>query len=527
MKLSAPVRNLCVCGIIVFAATWLLYAHTLKFDFIWDDFGSIVHNQALSDWSSALQSFWKCPTMPGSQYDPSQLETQNYRPLRTLFHAAIFQAVGAKASWFHLANITGHATVALLLFLMLFYLLRSCAGAMTGALFFALHPVLTEPVCWAKSLEDMLAAILVLSSFICFEAAGKYSGKMRFGFYSGSMLFYILAMTAKMSVVFLPVFLLLRFLLQVKTESGRTPGKLPFILLMGGLTAAGLFIQHLVLGHTAQGGFITGDCWTTWLSMPRILVRYLFIEFIPVGMLADYETYPRAITLTDPTAWLYAAVLLTILIGISRLLYRNNMWQGWLWFWCALLPFTNLIPMVQLGADRFLYLATIGIAWLVADLCRRFMISRVQYLAVALLLLAFALLSWQRSQVWKNELALWNATVKQTPTALRPRENLVKAQLAAGEFGEALNNAEYLARRSPKSAHQVLYGYVLCCSGDYRKGIMILTMHRADNVLNIVAVNAIRQGRKEIARECLNAARKINPGDPRYQHNLELLNRQK
>ena len=528
MKLSIPARHLWLGGIVVFAAAWLLYAHTLKFDFIWDDFGSIVHNQALPDWSKALRSFWECPALPGSQYDPSQLETQNYRPLRTIVHAAIYHAAGADPLWYHFFNVSGHATVALLLYLVLFYLLRSLPGALVGGLFFALHPVLTEPVCWAKSLEDMLAALGILGALLCFEMARKNPDNTRRNiFYLGSLLLYILALSAKMSVVFLPLFLLLRYWLETRQERTEPRGQIPFIALLAGVTAAGLLIQHMVLGHTSQGGFITGSCGTTWLSMPRILIRYLFIEFIPVGMLADYEAYPRAIMLTDPTAWLYVIVLLVVLLGLSRLLYRHGLWQGWLWFWCALLPFTNLVPMVQLGADRFLYIATIGIAWLVADLCHRFMISRIQQLAVALFLIAFALLAWQRSQAWRNELALWQITVKQTPTALRPRENLIKAQLANREFGEALTNAEFLSRRSSKTTHQILYGYALCCGGDYPRGLAILTLHRADNVLNIVGVAAIKQGQKELARKCFEAALRINSADPRYRHNLELLNRQK
>jgi|GEM_PF-6707112 len=519
--------------LLVFAVAWLLYAPTLKFDFVWDDFGSIVHNQALTDWSAAFRSFRERPALPGSQYDPSQLETLNYRPLRTIAHTAIAHAAGLDPVWYHAVNVTGHALAAALLFGVLWYLIGSWGGALAGALFFAVQPVSTEPVCWCKSLEDMMAAILVIGAWWCFEVGrnGPDGGRgTRRWSYPACLLLYLLALTAKLSVVFLPLFLALQWLIENRRAwlAAFRRDRLTVAVIggLGGLTAAGLAVQHAVLGHTAQGGFITGNGWTTWLSMPRILVRYLFIEFVPTGMLADYEAYPRASSLTDWTAWLYAAVLLLILIGGSRLLGRNGLWRGWLWFWCALLPFFNLVPMVQLGADRFLYLATIGMAWLVAELCGRFMKTSWQRLAVAVLLSVFAFCAWQRSAVWKNEETLWTATVRQTPTAFRPRENLIKAQLARRELVDALDNAEYLARRSPKPAHQILYGYALCLTGDYQHGLGILSFHRADSVLNIVGVDAIRNGQLKRAEQCFQAAIKINPNDPRYRHNLMLVRRQ-
>lgn len=516
-------------GMLLFLGVWGFYAHTLGYDFVWDDFGSIVHNQALRDWNESFASFYSRSSVPGSQYDPSLLETQNYRPLRTVVHAVVFHAAGLRPFWYHLLNVTGHATVALLLFYGFWYLTKNQVGAFLGALFFAVHPALTEPVCWAKSLEDMLAALCCFGAFLLFELGLRVTSLRRFASFIGCVLLYTLALTAKMSVVFLPAFLLLRWLIEYRRELPAAVKEarqgLVVILLLGGVTASGLVVQHLVLGHTAQSDFLTGSCWTTWLSMPRIFVRYLFMEFLPFGMLADYESYPRAATLADWGFWLYVWVWLVLLIWGSLVLYRKQLWQGWLWFWCALLPFSNLVPMVQLGADRFLYLATIGMAWLVAEFSARYLINRRLLFPAILFLTVFAGCAWMRSTVWRNERTLWTETVRQSPASLRPRENLVKALIADREFQSALDHAGYLVSHSDKPAYQVLRGYALCLNGNYQEGLPILIRYRADSVLNIVGVQAIRNGRPDLAERCFSAAAQINPRDSRYQRNLELLRR--
>lgn len=521
-----PSRRIWISGLLLFAATWLFYSHTLSYDFVWDDFGSIVHNQALRGWSDAWKSFYVPPDSVG-EYDPSQLEARNYRPLRTVIHAAVYHAVGLHPGWYHLLNVTGHAAVALLLFFIFLHLTRSRTGAAVGTIFFAFHPALTEPVCWAKSFEDMLAALFCLAAFLCFEIGTETAGRKRFGYFGVALLLYLLALTAKMSVVFLPVFLLLRWCFSHRDGIYRNiksnRAEVITIMLLAAVTAAGLAVRHLVLGHTGQGGFITGNCWTTWLSMPRIFVRYLFMEFLPFGMLADYEAYPRAASLLDWSAWLYTLIFLFLLIRGSMLLARTGLWQGWLWFWCALLPFFNLIPMVQLGADRFLYLPTIGISWLVAELAGRYLTSRNRRLIAAAVLALFAYCAWQRSQVWRNERTLWEATVKQTPNALRPQENLIKVLIKDRDFAAALKHAGDLAGHSSKPEHQVLFGYAQCLNGDYGNGLPRLIHHRTAAVLNIVGVDAINRGRNDIALQCFAAAVGINPTDPRYRHNLDLL----
>ena len=517
-------RTNLLAAALVFLAAAAFYWHTLGFGFVWDDYAVIVHNQGVRSLDGALGRFVEERGGAGSAYDPSELNLHNYRPLRTLAHAVVFRCVGLDPRWFHALNVAAHALACALLLLLLLRLVGSLPGALCGALFFAFHPVNTEVVCWAKEFEDSLAAAFLLSSFLLLLAGEGRAGRPRWLLFAGAMLCYALALLSKQSVVFFPLFLALCWALW---RRGRWRRWGLAALATGGLAAAGVAVSSWVVGSVAQGGYLTGDFWTTILSMPRVLLRYARLELAPAGLLADYQDFPRAAGLDDLRAWAFAAAFLAVFAALTWLFHKARALEGWLWFCCALLPFSNLVAMVQLGAERFLYLPTIGFAWVFAAVVAKWPLpGRLWRWLPAALLLALALVAWQRSWVWADELELWRATAAQAPDAERPRENLVKACLRAGLPEEALREAADLVRRHPEPRCGNLYAYVLFENGRFEPSLAILGRNGAHDVLNMLGARAVELKRPDLARRCFAAACGLAPGNLSYRHNLGLLEKQ-
>ncbi len=524
-------RHIKILAPALFVISFLLYAQTLMFNFVWDDYGVIVHNRNIRSFHNAYKTFYSKRQVFSSSYDPSQLTTKNYRPLRTLVHAAVYKFAGQNPLPYHLLNALTHAAVVTMLFLMLIQLSGSIPGSLIGAAFFAVHPVNTEAVCWAKSFEDLIAAFLIISCLYTLSFFRGKSSDILLGVLA--LLLFVLALTAKLSVVFLPVFLFISWgvdnVRKLKVSwSGAVQRSLTFITTISIMLLAALgavAVRHLVLGHTAQGHYITGNMWTTWLSMPRVFVRYLWLEVLPVNLLADYEVYPRAMSISDGGAWFYLVVFIFLFVWITRTLFRYNILNGWLWFWCALIPFANIIPMVQLGAERFLYIPTIGFAWLVTAIVKKYADKEVTINICGIILVTFAVMTFIRTGVWRNERTLWATTTEQVPTATRPRENLVKSLLAEKKYPAALKHAIILLKYSNEIKHENLYAYTLCLNGKYAEGMSILVSNRADPIINILGVMAIRNKQPQLALKLFAEAMKIAPNNPRYHHNYNKLKR--
>ncbi|OGV64015.1 MAG: hypothetical protein A3K19_04410 [Lentisphaerae bacterium RIFOXYB12_FULL_65_16] len=564
----------------------LTYLPTLQHELVWDDFGVITHNRSLRSLPLALRALVAAPAAGvGEPYDPSvEITRENFRPLRTLAHALVYAVWGAEPAPYHALNLLLHVAVCFSLFQLLCLLCPgNTLGCFLGTALFALHPVNTEVVCWAKEAEDLLAALFVLWTALTWLRLRSDRVDRR-GVVVCAVLF-LGALLSKESAVFLPVWL--GAWLWLERVSGpafasrrgasvecRVSGKVTAedcpgdqatdagdldspgcardmvpnrveatgvkrngwgerhgsrgwaVFVTGLLVVVGLAWRHHVLGRTSQAGFVTGDCWTTWLSMPRVFLRYLRLEVLPVGLLADYHGFPRAGSMTDAVAWGYTACFLMVVGLLSWWLWRRRLLAGWLWFWLALAPVMNLIPMLQLGAERFLYLPTMGISIILAQSGLGRTRSRTVLAVVTAVLCLLAALTLDRSRVWRNELSLWETTVRQMPRDGRAQRNLAKALLARNRAGEALPILLTLRANIPSAEHTMLLGYALCGVGRVEEGVPLLCEARAGTVLNDLGAEAAQRREWTLAERYFSLALEMDPRDTRYRQNLDLLQRE-
>ena len=96
---------------------------------------------------------------------------------------------------------------------------------------------------------------------------------------------------------------------------------------------------------------------------------------------------------------------------------------------------------MQYMAERFMYLPLVGfiigatsILWRMAQRRRQ-----LALLIAFLILIACGIKSSERVEVWRNSLTLFTATVGDTSAnATRPRQNLIRSLINAGEYEKAL-----------------------------------------------------------------------------------------
>ncbi|MCF6176100.1 MAG: hypothetical protein L3J71_10075 [Victivallaceae bacterium] len=567
-KIPITKKKLFIAIIGIFIFSTMLYWQTAFFDFVWDDGKTIVLNQKTRSLSLALTTFYKKAERNNQQAESTMdnynsdaysapllkseakfysfnLTSGNWRPLRTIAHAVVYKFFKLETFWYHLLNIIGHGLVAVVLFLLLLQLTKDMLSAIAGTLLFAVHPVNTEVVCWAKSFEDLLATMFLLVTFnLVLLLNVKHSHKRNIIFIMLAGLVFALALSSKLSALFFPIFLILFFLynrfkvpgssLKAIIKIGRWPLIISIILLLESIAA--VITRSLVLGHTAHGGYITGNCWTTWLSMPRIFLRYLWLQVLPYPLFSDYHSYPFAKTISDLVPWLYTIVFIIVFVALSWLFYRKKLLAPWLWFWCALIPFANIIAMNSLGAERFLYIPTIALAWLAAELFNRYtnalpeqreQRTRNAATALAIIIVIFAVMTINRSKTWSSSVTLYETTTEQFPDSYRPRYNLVVSYISLGQPDKALAYADKLLRKYPTFDSWTIYAQTLCMTGDYNQGVKILQKQRNNVMLNRIGIYAAKHGRLNEAERCFRLALIIAPDNPRYKKNLALLQRQR
>lgn len=408
-------RQLLLFAVLALLA-FLPYLPTLENDFLptWDDGRYVLQNYRIHQlaWDNIVDLFRLHPQR-------GQMPNAQYTPLVELSFMLECHFFGLAPGMFHLTNALLHVLNTLLVFLFVRRLTGLVGWAGWTAAFFAVHPLHVESVAWITERKDLLSAffyLLAVVSYLRFLASAARRD------YALAILAGICAFLAKPLAVTLPAVLLICALYQGRGWGRKTLGPLvPF----AALSALGAFVT-----------FYTH--FTTSIARPdevRAFGANLLVAARGVALYAEKFIWPFKLSAFYPVpeTWQafgpdYYAALAALLAGVGTLAYwafhgrhRIVVFSG-LFFLIALAPSSRLVPvgMRFLAADRFFYLPGIGFCLLLAaglrSLSRKGGAVRAGALAGATMLCGlWAVATWERSKVWRDDETLWRNALAQYP----------------------------------------------------------------------------------------------------------------
>ncbi len=401
-------------ALLIAAAVLMVYANSLENPFHYDDRHSIVENHHLRDLGN-IPAFFTQP-----EYFSRDPDKAMYRPL-LLVSFALNHAWGEyDPQTYHIVNILLHLGCSLLVWGILRQLVQAPCLSLLGALFFALHPVASEPVNYISSRSELMAAAGLLGGLLLYLHAGR-----RYWLLGVSSLCFAAGLLAKSVALALPLWILI-------LEWHRGGLRASWSRLWPyGLIALGYV--GLVWSFVVEAVFAAPvRTWPEQLGTQiKALIYYAQLLFAPFELSIDHAFVPA--DLGTPVVWLCALALASLLLWMGGLFRVGVLWMG-----VALAP-TLLVPLNVLVNEHRLYLPLVG---LVVALLGMRSLEAVRGLRWgAPLLLAFlALLTWERNRVWSDEAALWGDAARKNPDSVRP---LVYLGNAAREKGEPQKAASY------------------------------------------------------------------------------------
>ncbi|MFM2081368.1 MAG: hypothetical protein RL380_59 [Verrucomicrobiota bacterium] len=433
MKFAALLGKKWTPYLLLALATLLVWGHTVKFDFVWDDNFFITKLPAVRSVTNIPAMF---SSIEAQAVEPYRFRV--FRPLRTAHYAVLHALDGHEIPqpWiFHLANVLWHGATAMMLFAATARLWRRLnpavselevrAWALCVALGFAVNPVTAEVVCWAKCLDDILATFFALA---CLHQLLASPDNVRARWWA--LLWCGLACYAKESAV--PLAVLPFFLGRGVHKLGwraAAQWTIPFVLVCAAYTAH----RGFIIERQSQVAPISGSHAQTLVDMAPVVTSYVRLLCGVPPFLADYNFMKGGFAWTAP-AVLGGTAVLALLTGAGIWAWRRENFRlaglGLLWTGLFLLPVANVLPMMQYMAERFLYLplagwvlALAGAAW-----WRR---GRGALLAVVAgaVVLVWGGTAWVRSWIWQDELVLYVRTYEAEPRGQRMAHNAVAAIL--------------------------------------------------------------------------------------------------
>jgi tetratricopeptide (TPR) repeat protein len=379
--------------------TLAVWAVTLTFGFVWDDFPMISANSSLHQWTTLIlgwsSDFWML-------HDAPQVSGY-WRPIPTMVHVILTQFTPASAWVFHLLNVILHFLTAYFFYKFLIQT-QLVKWFWISIIFFLWHPINAEAVSFNSAVPDLLCAMFGWAALMTWTGDSRAFGEKIFV----TLLLLMLSFLSKESGVFFGVFLIgMEWLL--KKDSFRQSAK-PFL----GIVA--MMLTYVVLHLAVTKSIGARDIWGGSVAIHAATVCKLFVYqvlllFIPFGSspTRDFDLG----SWSELSSWIGASLLILFVVGIfyyrkSKPVYAFAIFF-YLIFW---FPISNIIPAEGLIADRYLYLPSMAIAFAIGLVLNR-LVKFPKLFGVGLIF--WGVWAMDHALVWKNSKTLWGHAVEASP----------------------------------------------------------------------------------------------------------------
>jgi tetratricopeptide (TPR) repeat protein len=468
-----------IIGLTLIAATLIVYAQALRFDFVsWDDPIYVTQNPQVR---AGL-------TLDGVRSAFSTGERANWHPLVTLSHMLDCELFGLGPAGHHATNVLLHLANTLILFRVLDSMTSAVWASAWVAALFALHPLHVEPVAWVSARKDVLSTLFGFLSLWAYVAYARRGGAAR---YLLTALLLALGLMAKPMLVTFPLlFLLLDYWPLARLRVGRSGArpdasatrsvgqalleKVPLLVLAAGSSVLTLAVQRRAWTMPAIGSVpLAPRAANAAVSYVRYIGKLLWPSDLAV-------LYPHP-NLPGGTPWApwqvagAAALLATATVLVLRA-RRPYLVVGWLWYVITLVPVSGLVPFgFEAMADRFTYVPLVGlliaVAWGGRELVARWrpmhpVVRPAAAVAASAAALASAACSASQLGCWRDSIALYRHSLEAAPGPPVIHYNLANALDAQGQPWEAIHHYREAVRRNPSysEAHNNL-GVTLAAQG--------------------------------------------------------------
>jgi tetratricopeptide (TPR) repeat protein len=519
----------------VVAVSLAVYFNALFNGFVYDDDTQVLANAWIKDiryipemFSSSVAGFDKAAGHVISNY---------FRPVMHLVYMFNYHVFGLKPWGFHLMNILIHAGVSALVFILadLLFVKSSSSGSVPfrlppflAAILFATHPIHTEAVTWIASLPELsfsFFSLLSLYLYIRYRDGSK-------NYYILSVLSFFVATLCKETALTLPLMLIVydyAFIKKKERLAVFIKRYMPYFIVMG---------VYLAMRYNALGGLAPNKShqelgsYQYFINIFPLFAQYMGKLILPINLNAYYVLHPVSSAFAARSIISFCIVTVFILLAVLALRKSKIAFLSLAFIAIPLLP-VLYIPGVgeNTFAERYLYFPSFGFAlllvWLLARTGLRLPKGSRLVIWVALVLIGlYSAGTISRNSVWKDDIILFEDTVKKSPDGAIPRGMLGYALAYRWHTDEAIE--QYRISLALKPYNPVIHtnlGSAYAEKGFLDKAIeefkiaIRLRPGYADAHYNLGQAYML-VGALDEAIKHFGAAARLNPRDPEYNSRL-------
>ncbi len=373
-----------------------------------------------------FQTFWDDQWVAINYYTSRGLKAQNlwnvlteyyngqYAPVNEYYYILLHAVFGYDPFWFHLGSLLIHIGNVLLAYFVIHKLLTLTQAfslnairrvAFITALLLAVHPMTVEDVAWVSASKNIIYTFFYLAALLVYL---KYIETKQVKFLWWTALLFLFSFGAKEQAVVLPVCLvLLDYVLRRNLYDKKVwLEKVPFF----GLS---IFFGIVTMFSQADNGegILSGEAsypfYQNALFGSYSLIEYLTKLLLPVKLSYLYP-FPNEMGKAVPVHfWLYPCIIIVLAVTLWSFWKKKWVFFGVAFFIIHVALVLHIIPLSRYAiiADRYVYLASIGVFFLLAyyfdkAYTQKLLHRKVLIGIAAIYVLSLGIYTRQRSMVW-------------------------------------------------------------------------------------------------------------------------------
>ena len=449
VRITSFIGNKGLVALFLFLLSFGVFFPSLKSDFVWDDL-TLIKDSSFSLKASNISYKTLIPRLGKS------FSGLHYRPLMRISWILDQEIGGGSPFSFHLSNIILHSTSTVLFYFMVVLILgefrveRKESIAFLSSLFFALYPVHIESVAFISARADLLCSVFFFLAFIFHILSYR-----RLWFFILSIFCFYLSLLSKEVAITFPLV------------------AIGFDLINGRFKSRGSILKYSIYALLFFGYFY---------FRPTILEYILGLKLVNIGgvlkvLLSSYLFYieklvfpfdlnPFIVKLPVGAGYLIFSIIVILLlctiIFISIRKKERITAFGIFWILTTLGPH-SLVAIFRVAAtpvaERFLYISSAGFSMLIGYLILKAGIrTKTQKLAWAfgfLICISYLVFTLLGQSVWKDNLSLWEYSIKKYPTEAIPHLNYGMSLSIAGKTDEAIKELLIIFQPGVKSNREL------------------------------------------------------------------------
>ena len=363
---------------------------------------------------------------------------------------------GYDVTGYHLVNLLIHIATAILIYFFIKTTLQTPSIAskyennvwlpFLTALIWAVHPVQTQSVTYVVQRMNSMASMFYIFSLLLYARGRLTKGKKKKrALWAGCIITGLLAMGSKQIAGTLPFFIILYewYFFQDLRGSWFKRHYLYWagLLAVFALTALIYLGIHPLEKLSIEYAYQDFSILHRALTQFRVVIYYLTLLVFPhpsrLNLLYDF---PLSYSFIEPITTLLSFGVIMGFFGLAVYFAKKERLLSFciLWFFGTLVIESSVIPLALVFEHR-LYLPSMGVCLLAVILgngCLK--ARRLKIGAVCLVVIVFAVWTYQRNEVWKDDLTFWQDCVAKSPKKGMPHLNLGVALRERGNFDESI-----------------------------------------------------------------------------------------